>query len=132
MDSLRVLVADDSAAVRESLTECLSAERDLQIVGHAADGHEALRLAERLRPDVLLLDNSMPGVSGLEVARTLRRSQPQIAIIMYTADATCRLSAIAAGASAVMTKDEPIAELVQNIRSLPKVRARKAFARDLE
>ncbi|OLC53276.1 MAG: hypothetical protein AUH85_14565 [Chloroflexi bacterium 13_1_40CM_4_68_4] len=128
MDSLRVLVADDSGAVRESLAECLSAERDLQVIGHAADGPEALRLAQQLRPDVLLLDNSMPGLTGLEVARALRRSHPQIAIIMYTADGTCRLSAIAAGASAVMTKDEPIADLVQNIRSLPKVRAKKAFA----
>lgn len=128
MDPLRVLVVDDSALVRESLGECLGMAPDLQVIGDAANGREALRLAEQLRPDVLVLDNSMPELSGLEVTRALTRSHPEIAIVLYTTDGACGPSALAAGAAAVLTKDEPITTLVDSIRSVPKLREQRALA----
>src|SRR5205823_5226743 len=93
------------------------------IVGDAEDGRKALELAHRLKPDVLVLDNSMPEMSGVDVARELSRSHPEITIIVYTSDDTCSRSAIAAGAAAVITKDEPVALLVDSIRTLSKERA---------
>src|SRR5438105_2334582 len=82
VSQLRVMVVDDSAAIRESLRSCLAVERDLEIVGDAEDGRKALELAHRLKPDVLVLDNSMPEMSGVDVARELSRSHPEITIIV--------------------------------------------------
>ncbi|MFI0468479.1 response regulator [Saccharopolyspora sp. 5N102] len=84
--SITVLLADDQPMVRTGFRYILQAQPDMDVVGEAADGHEALRLARQLRPDVTLLDIQMPGLSGLEVARRL--AGPQVAaplrVVMVT------------------------------------------------
>jgi DNA-binding NarL/FixJ family response regulator len=83
--TVRVVLADDHALVREGTAELLERAGGIKVVGQAADGVEALRLVQALRPDVLLLDLAMPGLDGLEVARRARQSAPQTAIVALSA-----------------------------------------------
>jgi PAS domain S-box-containing protein len=78
---IRVLLADDHAIMREGLAHLLSAEPDIQIIGEAADGQEAVELAGKLLPDVILMDVSMPKLNGVEATRTIRNELPDIRII---------------------------------------------------
>jgi DNA-binding NarL/FixJ family response regulator len=114
--SLRVVIADDNASVREGLREVISAEEDLILVGVAADGAEALRLITEHRPDVALLDNDMPQRTGLQVLRAVHESVPRTAVVMFTLDDTVREPALGAGAVAVLGKDTPIDILLAEIR----------------
>jgi DNA-binding NarL/FixJ family response regulator len=81
---LRVLIADDHALFREGLRVLLPQWVDVEIVGEAADGEQALEIALRLRPDVLLLDDDMPKLNGLDILSALRESAPEIRIIVLT------------------------------------------------
>ena len=113
---LRVVVADDNASVREGLREVISAEDDLDLVGVASDGDEALRLITEKRPDLAVLDNEMPRRHGLDVLRAAHESTPEVAVVMFTLDETVREAAMAAGAAAVLTKDTPIDTLLAELR----------------
>jgi YesN/AraC family two-component response regulator len=73
---IRVLLADDQALVRAGFRALLDAQEGIEVVGEAADGEEALRLARALRPDIVLMDIRMPGMDGLEATRTMRRGSP--------------------------------------------------------
>jgi DNA-binding NarL/FixJ family response regulator len=114
--SLRVVIADDNASVREGLREVISAENDLMLVGVAADGAEALRLITAQKPDLALLDNDMPRRTGLDVLRTVHETMPDTAIVMFTLDDSIRDAALSAGAAAVLPKDTPIDTLLAEIR----------------
>ena len=114
--TLRVVIADDNASVREGLREVISAEDDLVLVGVAADGAEALRLITEHRPDLAVLDNDMPRLTGLEVLRAVHDSIPQTAVLMFTLDDTVREPALRTGAAAVLPKDTPIDTLLAEIR----------------
>jgi two-component system response regulator NreC len=93
-------------------------------VGEAADGPETVRLAERLRPDVLLLDLMMPGLNGLEVAKQLSRRLPRTRIVVLSmhADVAYALAAVRAGASAYVVKEAGVDELVRAIRTVAEGR----------
>jgi DNA-binding NarL/FixJ family response regulator len=125
--SLRVVIADDNASVREGLREVISAENDLVLVGVAAEGAEALRLITEYHPDLAVLDNDMPRRTGLEVLRTVHDTMPQTAIVMFTLDDSIRDTALAAGAAAVLPKDTPIdvllAEIRRHARPAPQAKA---------
>src|SRR5687767_3365024 len=82
--AVRVLIADDHEVVRVGLRTVLEDEADLEVVGEASDGHEALALAERLEPDVVLLDLRMPGPSGAETIVALGKCCPHTAVLMLT------------------------------------------------
>jgi CheY-like chemotaxis protein len=127
--TLRVVIADDNASVREGLREVISAEDDLVLVGVAADGAEALRLITEHRPDLAVLDNDMPQLTGLEVLRAVHDSIPQTAVVMFTLDDTVREPALAAGAAAVLPKDTPIdavlAEIRRHARQPPPMKTQK-------
>lgn len=84
MSPIRILVADDHITTRESLCRCLNEDAELDVVGEAGDGEETLRLARALQPDVLLLDISMPGLNGVQVAQVLRAALPQTRIVVLT------------------------------------------------
>jgi cellulose synthase/poly-beta-1,6-N-acetylglucosamine synthase-like glycosyltransferase/CheY-like chemotaxis protein len=114
---IRVLVADDHLAVREGLHALLAKEREMAIVGEADDGSTALELARRLKPDLIVLDDSMPGIGSLEVARTVLAELPETAVVFLARDPGMRDLALAAGATAFVSKDAPSEELLRALRA---------------
>jgi 1,2-diacylglycerol 3-beta-glucosyltransferase len=114
---IRVLVADDHLAVREGLHALLAKEAEIAIVGEANDGSTALELARRLKPDLLVLDDSMPGIGSLDVARLLLAELPGTAVVFLARDPGMRDLALAAGATAFVSKDAPSEELLRAIRA---------------
>ena len=115
-----LLLADDHLIVRQGLRALLAAETDLRLVGEASEGLEALRLAERLRPDVLVLDLMMPGLNGLDVARQVARRSPETRVVILSMHAheAYVLEALLAGASAYVLKESSSDELVKAIRAV--------------
>nr|WP_275942284.1 response regulator transcription factor [Streptomyces spiramenti] len=119
-----VLVADDDPLVRFGLRMMLGGVADLRVVAEAGDGAEALRLAERHRPDVVLMDIRMPGTDGLAATATLRgrSSAPQV-IVLTTFDTDAHvLRALRAGAAGFLLKDTPPEELVTAVRHVARGR----------
>ena len=119
--TIRVLVADDQDLVRTGLVMILGAQPDLEVVGEAADGVQALELATRLRPDVLLVDIQMPGLDGVEVTRRLAGpdvADPMAVVVITTFDLDeYVLGALRAGARGFLLKDAGPDLLVQAIHA---------------
>lgn len=115
--SLRVMLADDHRMVRQSMRRSME-DAGYDVVGEAADGQEAVRLAGELRPDVVLMDVSMPVLDGVEATRQLRLAQPGTQVVMLTmhADADVVRRAMQAGAVGYLTKDCSIDEVVEAVR----------------
>ena len=115
---IRLLIADDQALVRGALGALLDLEPDLQVQGLAADGAEALRLAEELQPDVCLMDIQMPGVDGVEATKRIRAASPQTRVLVVTTFARPGYlrAALDAGASGFVVKDTPAEELAAAVR----------------
>jgi DNA-binding NarL/FixJ family response regulator len=117
---IRVLVVDDHAGYRRGLRAMLELESDIEPVGEAGDGPNAIEQVERLRPDIVLMDMNMPGADGLEVTRTLRHSYPNLGIIiltMFSGDEYLR-EARRAGASAYVLKDAGSDLLLETLRAV--------------
>jgi NarL family two-component system response regulator LiaR len=116
---VRVVLADDHALVREGTAELLERAGGIRVVGQAADGREAVRLTEALRPDVLLLDLAMPELDGLEVARRVHQSCPSTAIVALTAhdEEAYVLAVLEAGASGYLSKASRGQQVVQAVRA---------------
>jgi len=127
--SYSILVVDDSSLIRRSLRLCLEQNPEWKVCGEAADGLEAIEMAQRMIPDVVLLDLSMPGMNGFEVARELKRITPLIPVLMFTSFKTPRLEteALAAGCNAMVSKSEHQQTLFDTIQRLlmPKVCSRR-------
>jgi len=115
---IRLLIADDQALVRGALGALLDLEPDLEVQGLAADGAEALRLAEELQPDVCLMDIQMPGVDGVEATRRIRAASPRTRVLVVTTFARPGYlrAALDAGASGFVVKDTPAEELAAAVR----------------
>src|SRR5881397_826749 len=113
----RVLIADDHLAVREGLLSLFEPDTAFEVVGAAADGNEASRMALDLKPDLVVPDNSMPGMTGLEVARMLHANLPQTKVIFFTLDPEIRERAIATGAVAHVSKSQPPDEIMRAVRA---------------
>ena len=113
---IRILVVDDHPSVRAALEISLNLEPDMKVIATAADGPTALRLAHERRPDVLVLDLCMPGMSGVEVIRLLPDVLPEIRIVAFTGDDEEREAALASGAFCVVVKDAPLDDLLRAIR----------------
>ncbi|AMG83893.1 two-component system response regulator [Microbacterium sp. PAMC 28756] len=115
---IRLLIADDQALVRGALGALLDLEPDLEVQGLAADGAEALRLAEELQPDVCLMDIQMPGVDGVEATKRIRAASPQTRVLVVTTFARPGYlrAALDAGASGFVVKDTPAEELAAAVR----------------
>lgn len=113
---IRLLLADDQALVRTGFRMILETEADLAVVGEAADGEEAVRLAEQLEPDVVLMDLNMPRSDGVEATRRITRSR---VLVVTTFDDDARLAgALRAGASGFLLKTAPAEELVAAVRAV--------------
>jgi two-component system, NarL family, response regulator LiaR len=117
---IRVLIADDHAVVREGLRAFLALQEDVEVVGEAADGEEAVGAVERLTPDVALVDLVMPRVDGIEAIRRIRAIRPDTRVIVLTSfvDEDKMLPAVRAGASGYLLKDVQPQELVGAIRTV--------------
>jgi NarL family two-component system response regulator LiaR len=118
-ESIGVLVVDDHAVVREGLRSFLDLQEGIDVVGEAGDGEEALRQAEELRPDVILMDLVMPKLDGVGAMLELRRRLPEIRVIVLTsfADDDRLLPAIQAGAAGYLLKDAQPQELARAVRA---------------
>ncbi|HYL29268.1 MAG TPA: response regulator transcription factor [Gemmatimonadales bacterium] len=118
--TIRVLVADDHAVVREGIRHVLEREPGFEVVAEAANGSEVLPLAERHRPDVAVLDISMPGESGIQVAAQLRQRHPEIRILILSMydNAEYVLESVRAGAHGYILKDTAATELRRAIRAV--------------
>lgn len=118
--TVRVVIADDQALVRGSFTVLLGTTPDLEVVGEAADGAEAVRLASQLRPDVVLMDVQMPGTNGIQATTRISADPALVAtkvLILTTYDLDEYVyAALRAGASGFMLKDAPPADLMTAIR----------------
>lgn len=116
--TIRILIADDHKMVRRGLQLFLTSRRDIQIVGEASTGQEALDLAASLSPDIVLMDIHMPVMGGIEATQRLAASHPKIKVIILTSftDQDHALPAIRAGAKGYLLKDLEPDELVQAVR----------------
>ncbi len=117
---IRIVVADDHTIVREGLKQVLSAASDLSIVGEAQNGHEVLQRVRELEFDVLLLDMSMPGKSGIELIKQVRAEKPKLRVLVLSMhqEQQYAVRAIKAGASGYLTKESASARLVSAIRKV--------------
>lgn len=124
--TIRVLIVDDHVMIRQGLRSMLEAYKDIQVIGEASDGDEALTLAQQTQPDVVLMDINMPKLNGIEATASIKRDFPDMVIVglSVNADRGNRDAMIRAGATTLLTKEAPVEELYQAIyqalRSSPK------------
>ena len=117
-NTIRVVIADDHRLVRDELRNILEETADIQLVGEAADGCQAVDLAGALTPDVVLMDINMPRMNGLEATHIIRQRYPSIQVVGLSVNATHFSEALRwAGATAVLNKDCEHTHLINVIRS---------------
>jgi DNA-binding NarL/FixJ family response regulator len=117
---IRLMVVDDQTLLRDGLKTILNLEDDLQVVGVAADGQEALEVARETRPDLILMDIRMPGVDGVEGTRLIREHLPESKVLILTTfnDSELIFDALEEGASGYLLKDMPTETIVQAIQTV--------------
>lgn len=118
MDSVKVLLADDHALFRSGIAELLQSVPEFEVVGEASDGEEAVRLAAQLMPDIILMDVYMPGMTGLEATREIKKILPYVKIIMLTASGQDKdlFEAVKAGAHGFLMKNMDRDEFFSTLR----------------
>ena len=117
--SITVLLVDDHEVVRQGLRALLENESDIELIGEVSTGEEALTSAKTLKPDVMIVDLALPGISGFEVARQISSggSETKVLVLSMHADDAYVLEALRSGASGYVLKESPAAELVDGIRA---------------
>ena len=115
---MKILLCDDQAVIRDGMEMLLQLEKDFQMVGSAQDGFEAVELAAKTQPDLILMDLKMPGMNGIEATREIRKKFPNIKILVLTTydDDEWVFDAIRAGASGYLLKDTPRQKIIEAIR----------------
>ena len=116
---VKVLIADDQTLFREGIKDVLTGEKWISVVGEAADGEEAVTLAKKLKPDVVLMDIKLPKMDGITATRNIKKTEPNINILMLSSfeDEAHVMDAVQAGANGYLSKMLPAAELVNSIRT---------------
>ncbi len=123
---IRVMVADDHPLMRNGLRDALDGEEDFEVVGQASDGIEAVKVAERVEPDVIVMDVMMPGKDGVDACREIMDMLPDTQVLMLTASTAedAVVEAVAAGATGYLQKHSGPEELADAIRDLARGRLR--------
>lgn len=118
MNKIRVVIAEDHKTVREGLKMIVSTEPDVEVVGEAGDGHEAVRLVRELQPEIIIMDISMPGLNGLEASIELKKVAPAVKILTLTrhTDKAYLQAFLQAGVSGYVLKQSEAEELLRAIR----------------
>jgi DNA-binding NarL/FixJ family response regulator len=138
MNKIRVVIADDHAVVRQGTRSLLEREKDLEVVGEAGDGEEAVKIIDQLQPDVAIIDIAMPKLNGVEVTRQIKPRHPSTAVLILTAydDDEYVFALLEAGAAGYLLKDVDSREVVKAVRAvyagesvLHPVIARKVISR---
>jgi DNA-binding NarL/FixJ family response regulator len=111
----RVLIADDRPGARAGLRVLLATRPEIELVGEAADGQEALELVERYHPDVVLLDVRMPHLDGIQATRRIKENWPEARVVLLSMYAAYRPEAMAAGADRFLVKGGPITQVFEAI-----------------
>lgn len=121
-DKLKILIAEDHETVRDGLKLIVESQDDMEVVGEAGDGREAIRLAEELKPDIILMDVSMPVLNGLTASAKLGRIMPEIKILTLTrhTDEAYLQELLQAGVCGYVLKQSPSDELIRAIRAVAK------------
>src|SRR5438093_341371 len=123
---LRVLVVDDHPAFRRALTSALRMVKDIEVAGEAGGGIAALEEAETVQPDIVLMDLSMPDLSGIDAMREIHKRRPELPVVILTAhaDPGVEKEAREAGASGFLAKGVALQELVQTMQDAARVVSR--------
>jgi DNA-binding NarL/FixJ family response regulator len=116
--SARILIADDHDLVRDGLHRMLSRTSELQVIGDASNGREAVEMCRRLNPDLVLMDVRMPEMDGLEATRAIKAEQPRVTVLVVTTyeNPDYLLEALKAGAAGYVLKDAPMERLINSVR----------------
>jgi DNA-binding NarL/FixJ family response regulator len=125
MTPITILLADDHAVMRTGLRLVLERQADFEVVGEASDGREAVAMAQKLLPDVLVMDIGMPNLNGIEAVRQVAATAPQVAVVILSmhSDESYVLRALKAGAKAYLLKESAEADLIGAIRAVSSGKA---------
>jgi DNA-binding NarL/FixJ family response regulator len=115
---MKVVICDDQATIRDGLEMLLTLEKDIDVVGRAQDGWEAVELAAQKQPDLVLMDLKMPGMNGIEATRQIRTRHPAVKVLVLTTydDDEWVFDAVRAGAAGYLLKDTPREELIKAVK----------------
>jgi len=122
MSKIKVVLVDDHTILREGLKILIAKQENIQIIGEASKGEEALRLAKELSPDVIIMDISLPDINGISVTRMITQSDPRIAVLILTmyGEKEYLISALKAGALGYLIKEGTIEEMIKAINTVYK------------
>lgn len=117
---IRIIIADDHKVVREGTRELLQKENDLEVVGEAGDGEEAVELVKQLKPDVVIMDIAMPGLNGIEATKQIKTFFPRVAVLILTAYEYDQyvFALLEAGAAGYLLKDVRGQEVIEAVRAV--------------
>jgi len=123
--AIRILLADDHEVVRDGVRALLEKQTDMQVVGEAADGREAARLADELGPDVVVMDVGMPNLNGIDATRRILSAHPQIAVVILSMhqDESYVLRSLKAGAKGYLLKESLRSDVLEAIRAVSQGRS---------
>jgi YesN/AraC family two-component response regulator len=127
-ETIKILITDDNQVVREGLKSIFDGHKDLEVIGQAVDGLDAIEKAEKLQPDVILMDGQMPRMEGPEAIRRIKKIMPDVKILFLTVYGDYAGDALAAGASWYLTKDCRRQDLLEAVRALAQSARLKAKA----
>ncbi|MCX6004239.1 MAG: response regulator transcription factor [Chloroflexi bacterium] len=125
-DIIKILITDDNEVVREGLKSIFDSQKDIEVVGQAVDGVDAVEKAEKLWPDVILMDGQMPRMDGPEAIRRIKKIMPEVKVLFLTVYGDYAGDALAAGASWYLTKDCRRQDLLEAVRALAQSARLKA------